>query len=128
MSDTVGAENGKRVLLTEDEILIGMDLAMMLEDWGYVVDGPHGSSRQAMEALNLNAPDLAILDVNLGNNDTSLPIAQELNKRDAPFIFLTGYNPSRYAGDDVLKNAPHMRKPVQEHALRKLLDEIAQTV
>ncbi|WP_143747381.1 response regulator [Marinibacterium profundimaris] len=72
-----------RVLLVEDEFLIGMDLAMFLEEWGYVVDGPHASSSKAIAAIEKDPPNLAILDVNLGRDDTSLPIAQMLHGQAA---------------------------------------------
>ncbi|MHA6347552.1 hypothetical protein [Roseivivax sp. CAU 1761] len=39
------------ILLVEDELLIGMDLAEMLEEAGHTVDGPHGTISQAERAL-----------------------------------------------------------------------------
>lgn len=114
-----------RVLLVEDEFLIGMDLAMFLEEWGYVVDGPHGSSAKAIAAIEKDPPDLAILDVNLGRDDTSLPIAQMLHGQGRPFLFLTGYDPSRYADHALIREAPHLRKPVNEAHLRALLAGLA---
>ena len=117
-----------RVMLVEDDFLIGMDLAMFLEEWGYKVDGPHGSSTDAMAAIDRGLPDLAILDVNLGFNDTSFPVAEALHHKGRPFVFLTGYDPARYSGNKLIEDAPHLRKPVNERELREVLAEFAQQV
>lgn len=114
-----------KVLVVEDEVIVGMDLVMMLEEWGYEVEGPYRSSGEALESITRFRPGLAILDVNLGRGDTSLPMAEELHARGTPFLFLTGYSPSRYADQAAFNTAPHLRKPVNERALRSLLVEIS---
>ncbi|WP_373356608.1 response regulator [Pseudoroseicyclus sp. CXY001] len=112
---------GARILVVEDEVLIGMDLVMTLEDWGFVADGPHGSPTAAMAAIEAFGPEVAILDVNLGRAGTSLPIAEALGARGTPFMFLSGYNSSRFADNERLRAAPTLRKPVSEALLRRTL-------
>ncbi|MGZ9810487.1 response regulator [Pseudoroseicyclus sp. H15] len=108
----------------EDEILIGMDLVMTLEEWGYVADGPHANPSDAIGAIESFAPDVAILDVNLGNGATSMPIAEKLQERGTPYLFVTGYNSARYAASSSIEAAPNLRKPVNEAQLRAKLKEI----
>jgi ActR/RegA family two-component response regulator len=66
-----GAEalRGKRLLVVEDEYLIAVDLACLLEDRGVVVVGSAGSVGDALELISREgALDGAVLDVNLGEN------------------------------------------------------------
>ena len=79
---------GRKVLVVEDDYLVGADLAGMLERAGAEVIGPATSIREALDALGA-LPDVATLDVQLGA-ETSFPIADELAKRGIPFIFATG--------------------------------------
>ena len=63
--------------------------------------------------------DIAVLDVNLGTG-SSLDVAEELIKRDVPFVFATGY------GDSVMipermKSIPVVRKPYSAEALKSAL-------
>lgn len=114
-----------KILVVEDELLVGMDLVMLLEEWGHDPVGPLKNVDDAFAAMAKDLPDLGILDVNLGNDETSLPLAKALAEEQVPFVFLTGYEPSRYAGDPALRNALHLRKPVSERALREFLAEVA---
>lgn len=115
----------KRVLVLDDQMLVGMDVAMMLEGWGYEPIGPFTRLSQAMKQADADPPDVAILDVNLGNGETSLPLAHRLSGRGIPFMFLTGYDASRYDdGSEIVTNAPHMRKPLREADLRKMLEAL----
>jgi CheY-like chemotaxis protein len=115
-----------RILVLDDQMLVGMDVAMMLEDWGYEPVGPYSRLSQALQAVDKDPPDAAILDVNLGNGETSLPLAHHLSDKDIPFMFLTGYDASRYDdGTDIVGKAPHMRKPLQEAGLRRMIEVLA---
>ncbi len=97
---------------------------MTLEEWGYVADGPHSTPSEAIGAIDVFQPDIAILDVNLGNGATSLSIAERLSEAGTPYLFLTGYNSSRYADQERFQQAPNLRKPVSEVQLRQTLAKL----
>lgn len=40
-----------KVLVLEDELIVGMDLVMLLEEWGHTVSGPHQSPQDAIDAI-----------------------------------------------------------------------------
>ena len=117
-----GADGRLTVMVVEDEMLIGMDLAMLIEEWGHIAVGPFKSVPQALSEIERARPDFGVLDVNLGHGETSAPVAQALSDLGVPFIFLTGYDPTRLPDDPVVRDAPHLRKPVSENALREILD------
>ena len=77
------------ILVAEDEALIAMQIEMDLEDAGYVVVGPCMSLEEAMEALERETIDAAVLDVDLAGFDV-FPVAEVLKDRGTPFVFHTG--------------------------------------
>jgi DNA-binding response OmpR family regulator len=115
-----------RILVVEDESLVGMDLVMMLEDWGYNADGPHASVKESLDAIEAFDPEIAILDMNLGGGETSLPIAEALQARQTPFIFLTGYTRLDADGNPLVDTAQRLQKPVAEGELKMVLEDLAQ--
>jgi DNA-binding LytR/AlgR family response regulator len=66
--------------------------------------------------LQSTAFDVCVLDVNLGSS-TSLPVAEELNKINRPFIFATGYGDHTII-PRTLAHVPVIRKPYDAEDLR----------
>jgi light-regulated signal transduction histidine kinase (bacteriophytochrome) len=101
--------NGMRVLVVEDQVLIALDAESYLRDLGaaQVIIAPN--SEAAAKLIQKTAPDLAVLDVNLGDH-TSAPIAQLLRERGVPFIFATGYGDTLMIPES-MRNTPIVRKP-----------------
>ncbi len=108
----------KRILVVEDEALIVMMLEDILNELGYVVSSTAQSVGEAMSALEENAFDAVILDVNLGE-ERSWPIAGILKERGTPFVLSTGAStndtPAEFA--DVL----NIRKPYAFDDLQRTL-------
>jgi two-component sensor histidine kinase/CheY-like chemotaxis protein len=90
MHDARKLEN-LRVLVVEDDYYLARDAERALRGAGAVVDGPHRSQRQAQEALAIQRPDCAMIDINLGGGP-SFALATLLREHHVPFIFLTGYD------------------------------------
>lgn len=91
MDDTL---NGLRLLLVEDEYVLALGLAVLLEDLGANVLGPVASVEDAL-ALVRDVPeiDAAILDVNVGS-ELVYPVADALLARGVPFFFSTAQDPA----------------------------------
>ncbi len=87
------ALQGLRVFIVEDEAIIAMSLEDLLASLGCVVVGFAGTVAQALVRIADPAMeiDAAILDVNMGDGETSFPIAEALLALDVPFVFATGY-------------------------------------
>jgi CheY-like chemotaxis protein len=106
-----------RVLVVEDEALIGLLLKDMLEDLGYAIVGPIARYDEALAAARESEFELAILDVNLGGK-SGTSIADILAKRGIPFAFATGY------GHQLAKqysHVPNLQKPFEQDELRRAL-------
>ena len=83
--------HGRRILVVEDEPLIAMMIVEILEGEGCEVAGPAYNESQAADIIKNGGIDAAILDFNLGRDQTSASIATNLVERNIPFIFATGY-------------------------------------
>ena len=98
-----------RVLIAEDEFLVGIQLEEDLRSAGCSIVGPFGTLETATVASRRERFDLALLDINL-NGDLVYPLADELSARGVPFIFLSGYLsaalPERFRGSPLIAK-PH---------------------
>ncbi|WP_245420589.1 MULTISPECIES: response regulator [unclassified Mesorhizobium] len=72
----------------EDEWLLASDLAQFFTDMGAVILGPVATVEQA--ARHTEAAEAAILDIDLQGRRV-FPIADELMRRNVPFVFFSGY-------------------------------------
>ena len=88
---------GGSVFLVEDEVMIRMMVADMLEELGYSVAAEAGEINEAMKLAQSAEFDIAILDVNV-NGKVISPVAELIKARNRPFIFATGYGSSGLPG------------------------------
>jgi CheY-like chemotaxis protein len=112
---------GKRVLVVDDERLIALDNQDLLESWGCRVMGPAGSVCAALELIEVDLPDAAVLDFHL-RGETSEPIAEALTEAGRPFIVTTGYE-REHLGPFAARGRM-LSKPVDAAALRRALAEL----
>ncbi|WP_245269605.1 HWE histidine kinase domain-containing protein [Allorhizobium undicola] len=111
----VTADPQTTILLVEDQMLIAMDAEMMLADAGFSHIVTAGSANEALNEIRSRLPDVAVLDINLGNH-TSVPVAEELHRRGVPFIFATGYA-ERSIIPEEFADVPVIAKPYEGNAL-----------
>jgi CheY-like chemotaxis protein len=110
---------GKRVLVVEDEALIAMLTCDYLEELGCSITGPFANVEKALAAIEAEAVDLAVLDINLGNGRTSFPVAKALSERSTPFMFVTGYGIG--GASEEFPDARVLAKPFSDAQLAKEL-------
>lgn len=110
----------KRVLLAEDEAIIGIMMREFLADCGLFVVGPCCSVSEALTAADSKF-DCAILDLNLGGQSV-YPVASVLAERNVPLAFVTGYG--RESLDARFKSFPILQKPITRESLEICLREM----
>jgi PAS domain S-box-containing protein len=106
-----------RILIVEDEALVALSLADSVSQLGFSVVGPLHSLSEAEAAFAENEIDGAILDVNL-NGRLVYPLAEKLDARNVPFVFITGYSADSI--DERFKHIPVLHKPIEQDALRRV--------
>ena len=123
LSATIGVArtamtNSQRILIVEDEALVGMALEDALEFLGIGVAGVAGTVDEALAHVEQDQFDGAILDVQL-HGKSVLPVADSLEQRGIPFVFATGYGkaglPEKY------RDAPVLQKPFMPAELKDVL-------
>lgn len=110
---------GLNVLLLEDQLVIALDAEAMLQAYGVGNVDTTSSAAEALRVLVATAPDIAMLDVNLGTGN-SFPVAEELERRQIPYIFATGYGDHTIIPSS-LKHVPVVRKPYDPDQLAATL-------
>lgn len=82
---------GRRVLIVEDDTLVGMGLRAQLEKLGHVVVGQAANSAEAQALYREQQPDLVLLDIRLDDIDGITLAGQLLAQRRRPMIILSAY-------------------------------------
>jgi len=90
------------ILIVEDDPLIALDLETILIDGGHFVQGPVSSMERAIRSMEqLDAPDLALVDINLIGGGTGLDVARELKARwNVHSLFVTAQKHEARANQD----------------------------
>jgi CheY-like chemotaxis protein len=109
---------GCSVFLVEDEVMIRMMVADMLEELGYSVAAEAGEISEAVKLAQSTEFDLAILDVNV-NGKVITPVAELIRARNRPFIFATGYGSSGLPEE--YRDRPALQKPFQLETLAQMI-------
>jgi CheY-like chemotaxis protein len=104
-----------RVLLVEDEALIGMMMVDILTELGYSVVGPITNVAEATALAERGDFANAVLDINL-KGQLVYPVADVLIGSGVPFLFVTGYGAERV--DKRYANIPILQKPLQKKDLQ----------
>ncbi|RZV34895.1 MAG: response regulator [Sphingomonadaceae bacterium] len=107
------------VFVAEDEIIIGHDLCQTMKEAGCEVEGPLPDVSSTMLAYQKRKPDVAILDIHLGD-DNVLPLAEKLIAENVQVIFHSGL----YKPEDIAERFPgatFLQKPVPPS---KMLDTV----
>jgi len=106
-----------KILILEDETIVQILVEEFVEMLGHEVVGPASTLDQGMRLAQ--ECDAAILDVNLGDDQKSYPLAELLMEMDKPFIFVTGYAPSSV---DDFPTVHKLTKPIRLSQLREAVD------
>jgi DNA-binding LytR/AlgR family response regulator len=109
----LGEPRGRRILVVEDNFLIAETLRDLLIENGCEVVGPVGRLKAALALAADEVFDGAFLDINLAG-EQCFPLADVLQERQVPFVFLTGYGDAAIV-PDALRDVPLLAKPL--HAM-----------
>jgi PAS domain S-box-containing protein len=124
----IGGLANARILLVEDDPLIGLEFQTALVDAGVETVGPMPDLHHSLIAIMGEGCrfDAAILDVNL-RGESTLPLAQLLSERGVPYIFVSGYD-LETALPAELRRAPKLQKPVTGTQLLAAIQTLIGTV
>jgi PAS domain S-box-containing protein len=110
----------ERILVVEDEELIGQDIKFLLEDLGYDVPDLVPSGEEAIDKAGETRADLVLMDIMLEGDIDGIEAANKINNQyGIPVIYLTAYR-----NEDIFERAKltepyaYIVKPFEERELR----------
>ena len=116
-----GAESKMRqvsVFLVEDETLIRMMIAGMVEELGHTVVAEAANIADALRLAETMDFGIAILDINVGG-DRIEPVAEIIDGRHLPFVFASGYGPAGLPAR--FRDRPALQKPFSTDRLERAI-------
>ena len=113
-----------RVLIVEDQIMLGLQLAAAVEDCGCEPVGPTCLVAAALPIASRESIDAALLDVYL-IDQTVEPVADVLERRGIPFAFVTAYTRDHLPPE--FQSRPCLNKPFTDHEIRSLISTLTGT-
>lgn len=94
-----------KILVVEDEMLIGAKISMLLTNLGYEVTGILPRGEDALIHVEENKPDIIVLDINLKGEIDGIETAALLQRKNIPVIYLTANS------DDATFNRAKLTRP-----------------
>ena len=111
--------NDRRILLVEDDVLIGMMLVDMLDALGYPEPAQATTNDEALAIIADEPVAAALIDINLGDTK-GWPVADALAAGNIPFAFTSG------GGDIIPRDHAHRKlvsKPFRMAEIESTLEE-----
>jgi DNA-binding LytR/AlgR family response regulator len=85
-----------KIIVIEDEFLVGEDIVSSLRHLNYDVAGPVPTTQEAIKVLSKESFDLALIDISLSGEQDGIALASYINREEQiPFIFLTAHDQER---------------------------------
>jgi AraC-like DNA-binding protein/CheY-like chemotaxis protein len=98
---------GSTIIVVEDDFIIALDVRGILEEAGFSVITNIATVEEAIARIELDKPDLVLIDINLKKNKDGINLGHYLlNKGGTPYIYLSG-NTDNFTMDRVKETRPH---------------------
>lgn len=94
-----------RILIVEDEIILAHTMKEMLHELGYKSIVTAYNINLSKSIIHEGKVDLAILDINLGQGEEGIELAQVCQSKNIPFFYVSSYT-DKATLDKALKTAP----------------------
>ena len=117
-------QNPLRILVVEDEALVARDLQHSLVRAGYEVTALCRTGAEALEAVQLQQPDVVLMDIHLEGGMDGVEAAGRIQRDfQKPVVFLTGHADERTtARARTAQPYGYLLKPFHESELRSVVE------
>ncbi|RFM26259.1 sigma-54-dependent transcriptional regulator [Deminuibacter soli] len=112
-----------KILIVEDQFIEANNLKMILTNAGYEVCGIAPSVEEAMGLIELEKPDMVLLDIHLRGPKTGIDLARTLMNRNIAFVYLSA-NSNKQTLDAAKITNPYgfLVKPFRERDVLVMLE------
>jgi len=113
-----------RILVVEDEAIIGMEIEVSLRNLGYEVISIVNSADTAIQQAEAHRPDLIIMDIRIKGDRDGIDTAEIIRDRfGTPVVFSTAYlDEERIERAKITMPFGYLLKPIQERDLKITLE------
>ncbi len=88
----IGTQLVSRILIIEDEHLVSLDLARLVNSLGHEVCAVARTHKEALAAVARDRPELILADIQLGDGSSGIDAISDISKQYAPpVVFITGH-------------------------------------
>ncbi|MBZ5858413.1 LytR/AlgR family response regulator transcription factor [Flavihumibacter profundi] len=117
-------DKGIKILVVEDEMIIGAKISMLLTDLGYEVTGILPRGEEAIQHVSANRPDIVLLDINLKGKLDGIETALQIQKiADIPIIYLTANaDEATFNRAKISRPAAFISKPFKQLDLQRAIE------
>jgi DNA-binding LytR/AlgR family response regulator len=117
-------DNLIRLLIVEDDMIIGAKISMQLTTLGYEVTGIIPRGEEAIRHVEDNKPDIVLLDINLKGTLDGIETAQKMLKMgEIPIIYITA-NTDEATFNRAKETRPYafISKPINNRDLQRAIE------
>ena len=113
-----------KIMIVEDDPIISDDLKNCLTKAGHVVTSIETKGEAAFSTVQLNNPDIVLMDIRLAGIIDGIESAAVITKRyNIPIIFLTAFSNEKYlTRAKTIDFVDYIVKPYDENELLKKID------
>jgi DNA-binding LytR/AlgR family response regulator len=113
-----------KIVVVEDELIIGRDITQALKKFGHQVIANVGSGEETLQVLQKSLVDLVILDINIKGSKNGIEIARIIRDQyKIPVIFLTALSDSETVEKaKCVEPYGYIIKPFNDNDLRVAVD------
>ncbi|WP_284164801.1 response regulator [Frigidibacter sp. SD6-1] len=113
-----------KVMVIEDEAIIAMDIASIVQDLGHFVTGIARTRAEAVRLAASDRPDLILADIQLADRSSGIDAVNDILAQfdDIPVIFITAF-PERLLTGERPEPAFLITKPFSEEQVRSAVSQ-----
>ena len=119
-----------KILIVEDEMIIGANISLQLTKLGYEVTGIVTRGEEALSHVRQHKPDIVLMDIQLKGNLDGIETVQSMHKEiDIPVIYLTAnsdqehFNRAKSTNPYAFISKPFKKMDLQ-HAIELIIDKL----
>lgn len=116
----------RKILIVEDDFIIQLFIKKIISKLPFEVVGSTNTSDNALELIELNHPDIVLMDISIEGKMNGIELAQKINgKYNLSIVFLTGNSDYSTMEKAKATNPLHIIiKPIDETSLTKNFNTI----
>ncbi len=126
-------ESPFKILIVEDEMIIGANISLQLSKLGYEVTGIISKGEDALNHVRINRPDIIIMDIQLKGKMDGVDTARVIQREfPIPVIYLTANTDNEYFTRAKATNpSAFISKPFKkldlQHAIELTIDRLSRS-